>query len=352
MEHTAYDEPLVEPAADESPGRRLARAASRLIGGTLAAGLVATAAAVGTSVATAAPAAAAQTVNVAVSDVPTQTLLVTVNPGDSVQWTNTIQDKELSTTVSLLGIGLVTIKGVLHTEISFSVNGRDIGLAAGATSEAIPFTTAGAFPYTVNYGFKPEVTSSVLGISLDYATQLLTAAITQAPPLPVPGLITVSPLALPNNVLPPVNIPSPGDVNLPGGTTPVPPAVPPGSGATPTTPPTGSGPTRASQVVPQGSGTNVPYSGPLFDTRPHSSANGGAGENLGATAPIFGVLSGYGSTLANTDTESYDAAGTSDQADRPGRQQELGLPALIAIVLLSAVTAGLVRTYVVRRSAS
>lgn len=284
------------------------------------------------------PATAAPTATVVISQVTTP-LAVSVDAGGTVKFINSIPGR-----TDLLGV-------TLATDVTLAVpSGTHKIEPGGSWSEVFNsscLTCTVSYKYRVTVGILP-----VLGGAL--------------PTLPVNLPMVVNTVVpLPNVPVPPVNVPSvpapglPGVPGLPGtpdvpttpgtpgapGTVPGTPA-PPAVGGTPAPGTTNPGVSVGEQIMPSGGGPLILGAPNGFDPHRGSGLNGligGSGTGLGtydgAHAPVFGVLDGL------------DASPSAGASVLPAALQQretvpapLGTPALLAVLLLSVVSAGVIRT--------
>ena len=285
------------------------------------------------------PAVAASSVTVVISQVTTP-VAVSVDAGGTVTWINSIPAR-----TDLLGV-------TLATDVTLAVPSGSHKIAPGASWSEVFYTSC----LTCTITYKYRVTVGIL------------PPLVALPALPASLPMVVNTIVpLPNVPVPPVNVPSVTTPAIPGvPTTPgVPGAeVPPGSvpGAPPGTPggpvvgtPSGganAGATVGEQIMPSGSGPLILGAPNGFEQRrggatgPYGNGTGtGIGTYDGARAPIFGILDGLEQdpTAVATGVEQT-AAESNDPVPNA-----LGTPALLAVLLLSVVGAGLVRSNMTAR---
>lgn len=295
------------------------------------------------------PASAAPTAQVNISQLTAQ-FVVSVDAGGTVTFVNTIPAKS-----SVLG--LVTVY-------------TDVTVRGPAGSVAIPSGQSRDIRFDSSYvGLVTPV----------YRAAGLLGVLDALPALPAPQpLIVNTILPLPNLPVPPVNVPNVPAPNLPlpgvpetnpnpvpdpdpnappGPTTGAPPPIagaPTPGGPTTTTP--GTGLTIGEQIMPGGSGLSL-GAPDGFDPRRSGSSSGLGGSGTagtpaggydGAQAPVFGVLDGLDEPLSTGPTTALPTD-VEEQDDLGALPRAIGVPALIAILILSIVSAGLVRTTLISR---
>ncbi len=287
---------------------------------------------------------------------------VSVDDGDTVRFTNQIQDK----TVQVGGGGLLpTLVGVTaRTEVTLTMPSGTRVLPPGASWDET-FDRDCSLPGIVDvcligYTYRLQSNASLTSVLTDAALRLL-------PPLPVPTPFVVTTLPLPN--LPGVNLPQlpvidvptlvPGLVDalpqalpqtqppaVPQAPAALPPAAagPSGVEGLPYAYDTGTGaaamsPTSIAGVLDLARFTPGSGAAPAAAGGPGGSegSGGGAGGYDGASVPVFGQLSGLDDPAL--EEESATSAGPDGTGDQP-----LPLPALVAVVALAAASAALVRT--------
>ncbi|MGY1770219.1 hypothetical protein [Blastococcus sp. SYSU D00813] len=290
---------------------------------------------------------------------------VSVDDGDTVRFTNQIQDK----TVQVGGGGLLPtlVSVTVRTEVTLTMPTGTRVLPPGASWDET-FDRDCSLPGIVDvcligYTYRLQSNASLTSALTDAVFRLL-------PPLPVPTPFVVTTLPLPN--LPGVDLPQLPVIDvptlLPGVPELLPQLVPQGEAPTPTQAPvlpqapaasgvdglpyaydTGLG---AADMAPTGGGVaalDLSRFTPASGGGPAGAASaagggsgGGAGGHDGASVPVFGQLSGAGGDLDEESATSADPAGPAAGA--------LPLPALLAVVALAASTAALVRTQSAARS--
>ncbi|MGY1740481.1 MULTISPECIES: hypothetical protein [unclassified Blastococcus] len=327
------------------------------------------------SVLAAPSASAADTVPVDIRDLTPP--LVSVDPGDTVRFTNLIEDKTLQVGGGGLLPSLVTVR--VHTDVALRLPSGDHPLQRGQSVEE-RFDDNCIGPCWITYTYRVSVPdASVVGSLLDTVTSRALAALPQSQVVTYNGTQTTVTIGVPtpfivNTLIPLPNLPS---VNLPQLPTIDVPSLPGLGQVLPQVLPQGEAPAPEQPVVPQApAASGVDGSPYAYDTglgaadmsptgggagaldlsrfTPGSGASavpgggaangsGGAGGYDGAAVPVFGQLSGLGD--AALDEESATSAGP---AGTPG--DTLPLPALVAVVALVAAAAALVRTQLATRS--
>lgn len=281
------------------------------------------------------PAAAASTATVVISQVTTP-LAVSIEAGGTVTWINSIPDR-----TDLLGV-------TLATDVTLAVPSGTHKIAPGANWSEVFY--ASCLTCTITYKYR--VTVGIL------------PPLVALPSLPASLPMVVNTVVpLPNVPVPPVNVPSvplpavpavPGVPGLPS--TPGVPAATPGAvPATPGTPvalpatpggTTNAGASVGEQIMPSGGGPLILGAPNGYEQRNGSGSNGmtggtgtGLGSYDGAQAPVFGVLEGLDNPPTTGARGVLPAAQQTETVPTP-----LGTPALLAVLLLSVVSAGLIRT--------
>ncbi len=286
---------------------------------------------------------------------------VSVDDGDTVRFTNQIQDK----TVQVGGGGLLPtlVSVTARTEVTLTMPSGTRVLPPGVSwDETIDRDCS--LPGIVDvcligYTYRLQSNASLTSALTDAALRLL-------PPLPVPTPFVVTTLPLPNlpgvdlPQLPVVDVPTlvPGLADVvpqvvpqvrPPAVQPPPAALPPAAGPSgvdgrPYAYDTGTG---AAAMSPTGSVARVldltrstPASGAAPGAASADGSGGGAEGYDGASVPVFGRLSGLDGAL-------HEESATS--ADPGARTDALPLLALVAVVALAAATAALVRTQLAAR---
>jgi hypothetical protein len=285
---------------------------------------------------------------------------VSIDDGDTVRFTNQIQDK----TVQVGGGGLLPtlVSVTVRTEVTLTLPSGTRALPPGGSWDET-FDRDCSLPGIVDvclvgYTYRLQSSTSLTSGLTDAVTRLL-------PPLPVPTPFVVTTLPLPN--LPGVNLPRlpvidvptlvPGtgtvlpqapQVEAPPAAAPQPvapqpqPAAPATSGVdgSPYAYDTGVG---AADMSPAGAQVGIldlsrftPAAGGSV-----AGSGGGTGGYDGAAVPVFGRPAGLADPAL--DEESATSA---DPAVAGGT---LPLPALVAVVALAAATAALVRTQLATR---
>lgn len=290
---------------------------------------------------------------------------VSIDDGDTVRFTNQIQDK----TVQVGGGGLLPtlVSVTVSTEVTLTMPSGTRVLPPGASWDET-FDRDCSLPGIVDvcligYTYRLQSNTSLTSALTDAVFRLL-------PPLPVPTPFVVTTLPLPN--LPGVNLPQLPVIDvptlLPGVTEVLPQLVPQGEAPTPTQAPVVPQAPTASGVdgLPYAYDTGLgaadmsPTSGGVtaLDLSRFTPASGGGpagggaaagggsggrpGGFDGASVPVFGQLSGLEGDLDEESATSADPAGSGTGT--------LPLPALVAVVALAASTAALVRTQAATRT--
>jgi plastocyanin len=276
--------------------------------------------------------AAAKTVTVTFTDNGPSPSSVRINAGDSVTYVNKLTQGGSVPVVGGL-LAQVQSAGVTVHDAATS----DFGLPAVNSSRTLTYSAAGAVNYSATYTMKLVPVLSVLGLNLVPDTATKSTA----------GTLNVA--AVQSNQPPPAQNQGGGQAPAQGGAAPG--AAPGGSaqgGAAPGRSATGGqrtggglpyqvpGPGVADRVVPHGSGGGSGGSAanarpqPPLGTSPDQSAGSGQG---------LPQLSGNG------------GSGPTMLVETASRNSGLGLPAVVAVILLSVVTAALVRTLITQRRA-
>lgn len=289
---------------------------------------------------------------------------VSIDDGDTVRFTNQIQDK----TVQVGGGGLLPslVSVTVRTEVTLTLPTGTRVLPPGASWDET-FDRDCSLPGIVDvcligYTYRLQSNASLTAALTDAVFRLL-------PPLPVPTPFVVTTLPLPN--LPGVNLPQLPVIDvptlLPGVGEVLPELVPQGEAPVPAPPqaplvpqaPAASGVDGlpyaydtglgAADMSPTGGGVAAldlsrftPAAGGSAVGAGSSGSGGGAGRYDGASVPVFGRLSGLEGDLQEESATSADPAGSSSGT--------LPMPALLAVVALTASTAALVRTQLAARS--
>ena len=321
-------------------------------------------------------ASAAKNVPVDIRDVTPP--LVSIDAGDTVTFTNLIEDKPVQVGGGGLLPSLVTV--TVHTDVTLGLPSGAHPLKRGEKwQETFPSTCAGC---TITYAYRVSVPdTSIVGSVLNSVTGQALASLPQSFPVTYNGRQTTVTIGVPtpfivNALVPLPNLPS---VNLPqvpqvtvevpslGGTT-IPQAgggTVPGTQTVTTTTTTGTTPQSvpgtqytydtgagAPQMAPVDTAAAAAFDPSRFSAQgsgtPSGSASSGAGgvagQYDGASVPVFGQLAG----LDGSDLEEADSAAAAPGA---GSAPALPVPALAAVVALAAVTAALVRTHQAHRAA-
>jgi hypothetical protein len=320
----------------------------------------------GASVLAAPSATAAETVPVDIRDLTPP--LVSIDPGDTVRFTNLIDDKTLQVGGGGLLPNLVTV--TVHTDVALRLPSGDHPLQRGqSVEERFPDPCIG--PCWITYTYRVSVPDrSIVGSLLNTVTSRALAQLPQNQVVTYNGAQTTVTIGVPtpfivNTLIPLPNLPS---INLPqlpvidvptllpGNLLPqLPQSQPPAAPAPVQAPPAPSGVDGlpyaydtglgAADMSPAGSapldlaGFTSPSGGSALAAG-GGSANGsgsgsGSGGYSGAAVPVFGQLSGLDSP------ELDEESATSDQ---PGRAGTLPVAALLAVVALASATAALIRT--------
>lgn len=292
------------------------------------------------------PASAAPTATVVISEVITPPA-VSVDAGGTVTFVNSIPAR-----TDLLGV-------TLATDVTLNVPSGAHVIPSGASWSEV--FNSSCLTCTVTYTYR--VTAGIL------------PPLTALPGLPASLPMVVNTIApLPNPPVPPVNIPTPPAPTLPlpsepglppapgpegaPSTGPTAPGAPPAGSPTPGTPTGGTnntGTTVGEQIMPSAGGPLILGAPNGFEDLRRGGAGGstgtsggsgtGVGGYDGAQAPIFGVLDGLDGSPSGGNTGVVPAA--VEAADTV--PSALGTPALLAVLLLSVVSAGLVRTTLLSR---
>lgn len=283
------------------------------------------------------PAAAASTATVVISEVTTP-LAVSIDVGGTVTWINSIPAR-----TDLLGV-------TLATDVTLAVPSGTHKIAPGASwSEAF---YASCLTCTITYKYR--VTVGIL------------PPLVALPSLPASLPMVVNTVVpLPNVAPPPVNVPSvttptlPSAPTVPGTETPttLPGTTPADTttvGGTPGGGTTNTGASVGEQIMPSGGGPLILGAPNGYEQRNGSGPNGitggtgtGLGSYDGARAPVFGVLEGLDNPPTTGASGVLPAAQQSETVP-----SALGTPALLAVLLLSVVSAGLIRTSFLSRRRS
>lgn len=217
------------------------------------------------------PAGAAPTATVEISQIPTQSLVISIDAGGTVTFINSIPATQEA--VSLIGLASVTVE----TDVMLALPSGDHPLAFGQNfAERFDAPWAGSVTYSY------RVTSRLpLGVSLDDVLDQLTV------PVPTPMIVNTI-LPLPDLPLPPVNVPPLPVPGLPApqlpdpGEPPVTPDAPGTPGTVPAIPgaPTGgtnsTGVTAGEQIMPSAGGPLVFGAPNGFAERQASTAASGS----------------------------------------------------------------------------
>lgn len=342
------------------PTGRIRRSARRGLAGAL----LLWAAILGASVLVAPSATAAETVPVDIKDLTPP--LVSIDPGDTVRFTNLIEDKTLQVGGGGLLPSLVTV--TVHTDVALRLPSGDHPLQRGQSWEE-RFQDPCIGPCWITYTYRVTVPDqSIVGSVLNTVTSRALALLPQNQVVTYNGAQTTVTIGVPtpfivNTLIPLPNLPS---VNLPqlpvidvptlvpGALVPqlpqsrppaapapvqAPPPAPSGVDGSPYAYDTGLG---AANMAPASSArldlghfTTPSGSGVVSAGNASGGAGAGAGGYDGATVPVFGQLSG----LDNPALDEESA--TSDRAAEPGT---LPVVALVAVVALVSAAAALVRT--------
>ena len=290
---------------------------------------------------------------------------VSVDDGDTVRFTNQIQDK----TVQVGGGGLLptVVSVTARTEVTLTMPSGTRLLPPGASWDerldrdcSLPGIVDVCL---ITYTYRLQSNASLTAALTDQALRLL-------PPLPAPTPFVITTLPLPN--LPGVNLPQLPVIDVPtlvpgvGGVVEqvLPQTQPPGTPppALPAPAPSRSGIDGLPYVYDTGAGTAsmspggvaaaldltrfVPASGGGADSGGTASAangsGGGAGGYDGASVPVFGQLSGLDDPALDEESATSAAAGEQGGA--------LPLAALVAVVALATAAVALVRTQLAART--
>jgi len=287
------------------------------------------------------PAAAAPTATVVISQATTPPA-VSVDVGGTVTFVNSIPAR-----TDLLGV-------TLATDVTLAVPSGSHVIAPGASWSEVFY--ASCLTCTVSYKYR--VTAGIL------------PPLAGLPALPINLPMVVNTIVpLPSIAPPPVIVPSLPAPTLPG--TPAAPTVPgtetagtlPGTetpsdpttvGGTPTGGTTSSGATVGEQIMPSGGGPLILGAPNGFEQRRRTSSDpygmtGGSGTGIGsydgAQAPMFGMLDGLEQQPSD---QATGVLPTATERSEPV-PNALGTPALLAVLLISVVAAGLVRTSLTSR---
>ncbi|WP_156036525.1 hypothetical protein [Blastococcus sp. URHD0036] len=313
----------------------------------------------------AAPSAtAAETVPVDIRDLTPP--LVSIDPGDTVRFTNLIEDKTLQVGGGGLLPTLVTV--TVHTDVTLRLPTGDHPLQRGqAWEERFPDPCIG--PCWITYTYRVSVPDgSIVGSVLNTVTSRALAQLPQNQVVTYNGAQTTVAIGVPtpfivNTLIPLPNLPSinlpripvvdvptllPGAVlpELPQSQPPVAPApapvpappAPSGVDGLPYAYDTGLG---AADMSPAGSAPldlarfTSPSGGSALAAGSAPADGSGSGGYSGATVPVFGQLSGLDAPALDEESAT---------TDQPGQADRLPVVALLAVVALAASTAALVRT--------
>ncbi len=280
------------------------------------------------------PATAAPTATVVISQATTP-LAVSVDVGGTVTFINSIPAR-----TDLLGV-------TLATDVTLAVPSGSHLIAPGASwSEvfhASCLTCTVSYKYRVTVGILPPLAPlPALPVGLPMVVNTIAPLPTvAAPPVIIPTVTTPT--------LPGVPAPTTSGTGTPGTVPGVSPETSSGPAAgTPTGGTNSAGVSVGEQIMPSGGGPLVLGAPNGFEQR-RGNANGtygaggygtGIGTYDGAEAPVFGILDGL---------EDQPSAASTGVLPTGAERSEpvpsaLGTPALLAVLLLSVVAAGLVRS--------